>query len=271
MTNRMAVAGTVLVLLFHTAAALAPVLARYSFDAQLFQRNAGPSAAHWFGTDDLGRDLFARLVFGARLSLTVGIATQFAVLTGGLLLGCLSGYYGGRLDTLLMRLTDVMYAFPSTLLAIALVAVLGRSLFNIIAAIALSMVPNMTRLIRSSVLAVREQEFIEAARAVGATDGRILAHHVLPNILSPVLVAMSFGIPAAMLAEAQLSFIGLGVTPPTPSWGLMVNDGFQWFRSAPLLALVPAAAISLTLVAFNFLGDGLRDALDPKSISLGNA
>jgi peptide/nickel transport system permease protein len=263
--NRLALLGAGLVVLFLAIALLAPVIARYPFDAQVFPRNSAANAQNWLGTDDLGRDMFSRLVYGARISLLVGVATQVLVVALGVLLGCVSGFFGRWVDVLLMRVTDVMYAFPATLFAIVLIAVMGRKVSNIVIAIGISMLPNMIRLVRSAVLTVRELEFIEAARAIGASNGRIMALHVLPNVLSPIIVAATFGIPAAIMSEASLSFIGLGVTPPTPSWGLMVNDGFRWIRSAPMLALVPSISISVTLFAFNFLGDGLRDALDPKS------
>jgi ABC-type dipeptide/oligopeptide/nickel transport system permease subunit len=263
--NRLATLGAVLVVLFVAIALLAPVIATQPFDAQIFRRNLGPNAENWLGTDDLGRDLFSRVVYGARISLLVGLATQMLVLAIGLALGCVAGYLGGWLDTALMRVTEVLYAFPSTLLAIVLLTVLGRNVTNVVLAIGVSMLPTMIRLVRGAVLGVRDVEFIEAARALGASNTRIVMQHVLPNILGPVIVAATFGVPAAIMAEASLSFIGLGIAPPTPSWGLMVNAGFSWIRSDPLIALVPALAISLTLLAFNFLGDGLRDALDPRS------
>jgi ABC-type dipeptide/oligopeptide/nickel transport system permease subunit len=263
--NRLASVGAVLVVLFVAIALLAPVIATQPFDAQIFRRNLGPNAANWLGTDDLGRDLFSRVVYGARISLLVGVATQVLVLAIGLSVGCVAGYVGGWLDGVLMRVTEVLYAFPATLLAIVLLTVLGRNVTNVVLAIGVSMLPTMIRLVRGAVLGVRDVDFIEAARALGASNTRIVVQHVLPNILGPVVVAATFGVPAAIMAEASLSFIGLGIAPPTPSWGLMVNAGFSWIRSDPLIALVPALAISLTLLAFNFLGDGLRDALDPRS------
>jgi ABC-type dipeptide/oligopeptide/nickel transport system permease subunit len=263
--NRLATLGAVLVVLFVGIALLAPMIATQPFDAQVFRRNLGPNAENWLGTDDLGRDLFSRVVYGARISLVVGVATQVLVLAIGLSVGCAAGYLGGWLDGVLMRVTEVLYAFPATLLAIVLLTVLGRNVTNVVLAIGVSMLPTMIRLVRGAVLGVRDVEFIEAARALGASNTRIVVQHVLPNILGPVVVAATFGVPAAIMAEASLSFIGLGIAPPTPSWGLMVNAGFSWIRSDPLIALVPALAISLTLLAFNFLGDGLRDALDPRS------
>jgi peptide/nickel transport system permease protein/oligopeptide transport system permease protein len=254
-----------LVVLFIAVAVFAPLIATQPFDAQIFRRNLGPNAENWLGTDDLGRDLFSRVVYGARISLLVGLATQVLVLAIGLAVGCLAGYLGGWVDGVLMRVTEVLYAFPATLLAIVLLTVLGRNVTNVVLAIGVSMLPTMIRLVRGAVLGVRDVEFIEAARALGASNTRIVLQHVLPNILGPVVVAATFGVPAAIMAEASLSFIGLGIAPPTPSWGLMVNAGFSWIRSDPLIALVPAVAISLTLLAFNFLGDGLRDALDPRS------
>jgi ABC-type dipeptide/oligopeptide/nickel transport system permease subunit len=264
--NRLAVVGGVLIMLFLAVALLAPALAPYPFDGQLFQRNLDPNPRNLLGTDDLGRDLLSRMIFGARISLLVGVATQLLVLACGIVFGCISAYFGRVADSVIMRVTDVVYAFPTTLFAIVLISVMGRQVNNIVIAIAVSMVPNMVRLVRSSVLDLKELEFIEAARSVGASNPRILLRHILPNILSPVIVATTFGIPAAMMAEASLSFIGLGIRPPIPSWGLMVSSGFGWIRTDPWLALVPAVAISLTLFAFNFLGDGLRDALDPKSL-----
>jgi peptide/nickel transport system permease protein len=263
--NRLATLGAVLVILFVLVAALAPIIAPQPFDAQIFRRNLGPNAENWLGTDDLGRDLFSRVVYGARISLLVGLATQVLVLAIGLTIGCVAGYLGGWVDAALMRVTEVLYAFPATLLAIVLLTVLGRNVSNVVLAIGVSMLPTMIRLVRGAVLGVRDVEFIEAARALGASRSRIVVQHVLPNILGPVVVAATFGVPAAIMAEASLSFIGLGIAPPTPSWGLMVNAGFSWIRSDPLIALVPAVAISVTLLAFNFLGDGLRDALDPRS------
>jgi len=270
--NRLAVLGGLLILLFLVTAAFAPLMAPYPFDAQIFQRNLDPGGgANLLGTDDLGRDQLSRLIFGSRISLMVGVATQLMVFGGGIALGCLSGYFGGWLDRVIMRITDIMYAFPTTLLAIVLIAVMGRQVSNIVIAIAVSMLPNMVRLVRGSVLGVKELEFIEAARAMGASNLRVIGQHVVPNILSPLIIATTFGIPAAMLSEASLSFIGLGVRPPTPSWGLMVSAGFGWIRTDPYLALIPALAISVTLFAFNFLGDGLRDALDPKSLNVGRS
>lgn len=262
--NRLAVAGGALVAIFVVIALLAPVLAPYPYDAQIFPRNAPPSAQNWLGTDDLGRDLLSRLIYGARISLIVGLATQGIVLVIGLLVGCVSGYLGRWIDTSIMRFTDIMFAFPTLLFAIVLLSVFGRELTNVFLAISLSMWPNMARLVRSAVLNIRDVEFVEAARALGARDQRIITSHIVPNILGTVIVACTFGVPAAIMSEAFLSFVGLGVRPPTPSWGLMVSEGFPWIRSNPMLALLPGIAISTTLFAFNFLGDGLRDALDPK-------
>jgi ABC-type dipeptide/oligopeptide/nickel transport system permease subunit len=263
--NKLALAGAVLIAFFLVVGALAPWIARYPFDAQAFPRNAGPGAANWLGTDDLGRDLFSRVVYGARISLLVGVATQLLVVTIGTAVGCFSAFYGRWVDGLIMRVTDVMYAFPVTLFAIVLIAIMGRQVANVVIALGIGMLPNMIRLSRSAALSVKQTEFVEAARAIGASDTRIMLRHLVPNMLGVVVVAATFGIPAAIMAEASLSFIGLGVRPPIPSWGLMVSAGFRWIRTDVLLALEPALAISLTLLAFNFLGDGLRDALDPKS------
>lgn len=262
--NRLAVAGGILVAIFLVIALLAPLLAPYPLDAQIFPRNAPPSAQNLLGTDDLGRDLLSRLIYGARISLIVGLATQAIVLAIGLVIGCVSGYFGRWIDTLIMRVTDVMFAFPTLLFTIVLLSVFGRELTTVFLAISLSMWPNMARLVRSTVLNIRDVEFIEAARALGAGDLRIITAHIIPNILGTIIVASTFGVPAAIMAEAFLSFVGVGIRPPTPSWGLMVSEGFPWIRSNPALALLPGIAISVTLFAFNFLGDGLRDALDPK-------
>jgi len=262
--NKMALAGLAIVLLFAVAAVFAPAVAPYSYKQTGFERVLGPHSAHPLGTDDLGRDVFSRLIYGARISLVVGIWTQALVLVISLVLGCTAGYLGGRVDDVIMRFTDIMFSIPPLLLALMLMTILERGVYTLCIAIGLVSWPATTRLVRGQVLSVRGLEFVEAARAMGSGNARIILRHVIPSILSPLVVQITFGIPAAIMSEAFLSFIGIGAAPPTPSWGLMISDGFRWVRVAPHLALVPAISISLLLLAFNFIGDGLRDALDPK-------
>lgn len=227
--------------------------------------NQPPTAAHWFGTDSQSRDVLARVLYGTRISLSVGVVSELLILFIGVPLGLISGYFGGMLDQILMRFTDIMYAFPTILFAIVIVVTLGPSLTNIYLAIGFTFWPPMARLVRSQVLSLREKEFVESARAIGVSSWRIMFSHILPNTLGPVIVAATFGIPFAILTEAFLSFIGIGVPIPIPSWGSMIADGKAQMRSEPYLVLFPSIALSVTLFAFNFFGDGLRDALDPRS------
>jgi oligopeptide transport system permease protein len=227
----------------------------------------GPSAEHLLGADSLGRDILSRLMVGAQISLVVGISTQLIVLAIGVPLGLIAGYFRGWFDTCFTFVVNVFYGIPDILVALILVLLLGQgkpSLTNIIVAIAVTRWMDMARLVRGQSLSLREREFVEAARASGARSMRILFGHLLPNALGPVIVQATFGIPQAILFEAFLSFLGLGVPPPTPSWGSMAADGVAAIRIAPHIVLAPAVALSLTLMAFNFLGDGLRDALDPR-------
>ncbi|HSH35564.1 ABC transporter permease [Schnuerera sp.] len=227
-------------------------------------RLQGPSKDHWLGTDDLGRDIFARLIHGARISLMVGIvAVGIAVIIGGTL-GAVAGFYGGRVDNIIMRAMDVFLAIPSILLAIAIVSALGGSLMNLMIAIGISSIPQYARIVRASVLMVKDQEFIEAARAVGAKDSRIIIKHIIPNALAPVIVQGTLGVASAILSTAGLSFIGLGVPKPQPEWGAMLADGRSFLRQAPHITTFPGLAIMITILALNLLGDGLRDALDPR-------
>jgi ABC-type dipeptide/oligopeptide/nickel transport system permease subunit len=224
-----------------------------------------PSAAHWFGTDEFSRDVFARVMYGTSISISVGVVSELLILFIGVPLGLVAGYFGKWVDQVLMRLTDIMYAFPTILFAMVIMTVLGPSLTNIYIAIGFTFWPPMARLVRSQVLSLREKEFVESARAVGVSPVRIMFAHILPNALGPVIVAATFGIPAAILAEAFLSFIGIGVQIPIPSWGAMISDGRAQIRSEPYLVIFPSIALAITLFAFNFFGDGLRDALDPRS------
>lgn len=223
-----------------------------------------PSAVHPLGTDNFGRDVLSRVIFGARVSLTVAVGVEAVELLFGLALGIFAGLKGGRLDNLVMRLTDLMFAFPDILLAILITGILGKSLTNVFLALALVGWPGMVRLVRSQVLALREREFVDAARALGASDGRLMLRHLLPNVIGPVIVAATVGMGAIVLAESTLSFLGLGIQPPFPSWGSMINDYWRFRRSNPMLTVYPALCLAGTIMAFNFLGDGLRDWLDPR-------
>ncbi|MBM3457677.1 MAG: ABC transporter permease [Armatimonadetes bacterium] len=251
------------------AALFAPRLAPHDFARQsLSNRLQPPGRRHPLGTDEFGRDVASRLLFGARVSLTVALTVEAVELLFGLTLGMLAGLRGGRLDQFVMRITDLMFAFPDILLAILITGVLGKSLFNVFLALALVGWPGMVRLVRAQTLALRGKEFVEAARAAGASELRILLRHILPNLLGPVLVAATVGMGAIVLAESTLSFLGLGIQEPQPSWGSMINQAWKLRRSDPMLTVYPAALLALTIMAFNFLGDGLRDWLDPRSRSL---
>jgi peptide/nickel transport system permease protein len=227
-------------------------------------RNA-PGAAHWFGTDEVGRDLLSRVIWGTRASLSAGVISVSIALGVGVPLGMLAGYLGGIFDSLISRVTDAMLACPFLILAIALAAFLGPSLGNAMIAIGITATPIFVRLSRGQVLVVKSEDYVEAARAVGNPPHRILARHILPNILPPVIVQGTLAVATAIIAEASLSFLGLGQQPPAPSWGSMLNTAQRFLTQAPWLAVFPGAAIFITVLAFNLLGDGLRDALDPKS------
>jgi peptide/nickel transport system permease protein len=265
--NPLAAAGLVLVIGFVLCALLAPWLApRDPAFIELPARLAGPSVQHWLGTDELGRDMLSRLLYGARISLLVGGSVVAASLFLGLLFGSLAGYYGGLVDRIFTVIVmNAFLAFPGFLLAIAFVAFLGPGLFNLILALSIGGWVGYARLVRAQVLATREREFVEAARALGASDWRVITRHILPNIIQPVIVQAAIGMAGAVLAEATMSFLGLGVPPPTASWGSMLNDGRAHLFDAPHLVLFPAAAVMLAVLSFNFIGDGLRDYLDPRS------
>ena len=271
--NRLAMAGVVIVLLTAAVAAFAPLIERYPSSQQDATASfEGPSARHWLGTDQLGRDQYSRLVNGARVSLSVGILTQIVAVSLGLTVGLAAGLGFRTLDNLLMRFTDVVYAFPDLLFVILLVSVFRegvagsatRTLIVTFVAIGLVAWPDIARLVRGQMLSLRQQEFVGAAEALGASRLRVALVHLLPNTLGPVIVMASFGIPAAIFAEAALSFIGLGLPPPTPSWGRLVADGYDAISTHPNLVLAPGLAIAALMMAFTFLGDGLRDALDPR-------
>ncbi len=263
--NRPAMAGLVVIILLMLMAVFAPYLAPYDpYKQCLDDQLRPPSRKYPLGTDDLGRDIASRIIYGSRISLTVGFVAEGITLVIGVTLGAISGYFGGGVDNLIMRLTDMMFAFPDLLFAIAIMFVLGPGIYNVFIALALVGWAGMARLVRGQVLAVREREFVEAARAVGDRDLRIIARHVLPNCLAPVIVSATLGIPGAIMAEAGLSFLGLGAQPPSPSWGGMIAIGKGYLRFAPWFSVYPGLAIMITVLAFNLFGDGLRDALDPR-------
>lgn len=265
--DRAAVAGLVIVSLLAATALLSLFVAPWErvIAQDLLHALEPPSARHWFGTDYLGRDVFLRVLYGSRISLTVGLVVVAIGMSIGLVLGTSSGYFGGWWDALVMRVTDVMLAFPFLLLAIAVTAVLGPSLHNTILALGFASFPAYTRLVRGQVLALREETYIEAARVAGAGHTRIMWRHIIPNLAGTLIVYGTLRISTAILAEAGLSYLGLGAQPPQPTWGNMLSDGRDYILFYTWLPLFPGLAILLTVAGFNLLGDGLRDALDPKS------
>lgn len=246
-------------------AILAPTLAPYDpLELNIAERLKPPSAKHIMGTDHLGRDIFSRVVYGARISLQVGIVAVALGTLVGLIVGATAGYLGGRVDAILMSIMDAIYAFPAILLALALVAAFGASLVTVMTAIAIVRIPIFARTVRASVLAEREKEYVEAARCIGQNSLWILLRHILPNTLAPLIVVTTTYFATAIVVEASLSFLGLGVPPPAASWGVMLNDGRKYMEAYPHVVIFPGAAISLTVLGFNLLGDGLRDVLDPR-------
>lgn len=265
--NPLALASLTTLALIVLLAVFVPLLSHYSYAHPTEDLNAPPSFKHWLGTDDTGYDLLTRLAMGARVSLTVGLGIEAIVLLVGGLVGLTAGYYGRKTDLWLMRLTDTMFAFPDILLAILIMAIFPKSLGNLFLALAITGWPGMARLIRGQALSLRQREFIEAARALGLPDGRIIRRHLLPNLLSPIVVAATIDIAGVIIAEATLSFLGIGVQDPLPSWGKMISLAITsgYLRSEPQLVILPALCLSLTVLSLNFLGDALRDALDPRS------
>jgi len=268
--NRLAVGSLAFVLLLITLAVIAPLLERFGLlqdpTAQDVVSNyLGPGAAHHIlGTDDLGRDVLSKVIFGSQVSLSIGILVQAIVLVIGGSIGLAAGYFGGWIDNALMRFTDIMYAFPDLLFVLIIVAALGPTLLNIFVAIGLVSWVGLARLVRGQVLSIKEKEFVEAARAAGSSPIKIILKHLLPNSLGPVIVSLTFGIPAAIFTEAILDFLGVGLRPPQPTWGVMVFEGYAAVDAYPYLVIIPCVALSMTMLAFNFIGDGLRDALDPR-------
>ncbi len=265
--NPLATAGVVLVAVFVILAVFAPLIAPYDpAHIDLPRRLAPPSAAHWFGTDELGRDILSRIIFGARISMLVGLSVVAFSLFLGLIVGCIAGYFGGRVDRVAnVVVMNAFLSFPGILLAIAFVAFLGPGIFNLILALSIGGWVGYARLVRAQVLATREREFVEAARALGASDWRVITRHILPNMIQPVIVQAAIGMAGAVLAEATMSFLGLGVPPPAASWGSMLNDGRSHLFDAPHLVVFPAVTVMLAVLSFNFIGDALRDYLDPRA------
>ncbi len=265
--NKMAMLGLAILVILVLAALFADVIADYDTKVvaqNIAERLQGPSAAHWFGTDEFGRDIFARLVHGSRVSLVVGLVSVSVSLIIGGTLGAFAGFYGGKVDNVIMRVMDIFLAVPSILLAITIVAALGTSLFNVMLAIGISGMPSFARIVRAAVMSVKDQEFVESSRAIGATSVTIIFREILPNCMAPIIVQATLSVAGAILSTASLSFIGLGVQPPSPEWGAMLSGGRNYLRDAIHLTLFPGLAIVITILALNLLGDGLRDALDPR-------
>ena len=265
--NVLASTGVALVMVFVVCAIFAPWIAPQDpAQIDLPTRLAGPSSTHWCGTDELGRDILSRLIYGSRISMLVGSCVVAASLALGLIVGSIAGYYGGRIDRFVnVVVMNAFLSFPGILLAIAFVAFRGPGIFNLVLALSLGGWVGYARLVRAQVLAAREREFVEAARALGASDLRVIVRHILPNIIQPIIVQAAIGMAGAILAEATMSFLGLGVPPPTASWGTMLNDGRAHLFDAPHLVIFPALAVMLAVLSFNFIGDALRDFLDPRS------
>ena len=263
--NRFAVAGGVVVLLLLVASLLAPLIVPFSpNEINAWEVLDPPSLRHWFGTDDLGRDVFSRVIYGARISLLVGfVAAGIAVLIGTLI-GLLAGFYGGWTDSLLMRVVDIMFCFPAFFLILAVITFLRPSIWYIMIIIGLTGWMGVARLVRAEVLSIREMDYIMAARCIGCSDRRLIFRHILPNAVSPALVAATLGIAGAILTESALSFLGIGVQPPTPSWGNILTSGKDYIEFAWWLSLFPGLAILVTVLAYNLLGEGVRDAMDPR-------
>ncbi len=263
--NRLAMAGAVLMLVLYAVAIFAPQLAPYDPTViNLRNRMEPPSRQHPLGTDIYGRDVLSRMIYGSRISLSVGFVSVGISITIGTMVGAIAGYYGGLIDNVLMRMVDMVISIPVLFLIITVVSLISPSIYNIMLVIGLTSWPGVARLVRGQFLSLREQDFTEAARALGAGDNRIIFRHILPNAMGPIIVAATLGVAAAILVESTLSYLGLGVQPPTPSWGNMLYEGQAYIREAWWLSVFPGLAILVTVLSFNMLGDGLRDALDPR-------
>jgi peptide/nickel transport system permease protein len=263
--NKMALIGGIIVSFYILVALFTPILAPHNpFQVDLVNKLQPPSIDHWMGTDDKGRDVLSRLIYGTRLSLFVGFSSVFIGAVFGIALGIIAGYYGKWVDMIIMRIIDVMLAFPGILLALAIVGALGPSLVNVIIAIGFFSIPMFARIVRASTLTVKKLEYIDAIRALGASDFTIIMKHIFPNILSPIIVQATLRLATAILSAAGLSFLGLGAQPPSPEWGAMLSNGRDFLFTAPHIAMFPGIAISTLVIGLNMFGDGLRDALDPR-------
>lgn len=265
--NKLAMFGLVILIMMIMIAIFADFIADYEADAisqNMKIRLQTPNRDHIFGTDHYGRDLFARIVFGTRISLFVGVISITVSLAIGVVIGSVAGYYGGRIDNVIMRLMDVLLAIPQTLMAISIVAALGPGIVNLLIAMSLSSIPRFSRIVRSSILSISGQEFIEAAKACGTSDTRIIAKHIIPNAIGPIIVQATLNMASTIIAIAGLSFIGLGIQPPIPEWGSMLSEGKAQMRYYPHLVIIPGIAIVFAVMALNLIGDGLRDSLDPR-------
>jgi len=274
--NRAAVLGVVVLTIIALMAVFAPFLSQYAYDAQDYTLiSCAPNwwhsamacdagGTHWFGTDNLGRDLFVRVLYGARVSLSVGLVATMVSLVIGIAYGAIAGYFGGRIDALMMRVVDVLYALPFIFLVIILMVVFHRSFYLLFVAIGAIEWLTMARIVRGQTLSIKQKEFVEAARAGGVNTFHIILRHIVPNVLGPVVVYVTLTVPAVILAESFLSFLGLGIQEPQTSWGVLIADGKEQMETAPWMLLFPAAFMAITLFCFNFIGDGLRDAIDPK-------
>lgn len=264
--HKLAALSLLFILGVSALAALAPQVTRYSYEEQnISERLEPPSSRHWMGTDSLGRDVYSRVVYGARMSLAVGICTAVFALVVGTLMGAIAGYFGGWVDRLVMSVVDIFYIFPSLLLAILMTLVFGRGFAGILVAISITAWVTQARLVRGQMIQARELSYVEAARAIGVGNAGIVFNHILPNLWGPIIVSLTIQIPTNIMAESFLSFIGLGLQPPYSSWGTLANEGFRAMKSFPHLIIFPGAILFFTMIAFNYLGDGLRDWLDPKS------
>jgi oligopeptide transport system permease protein len=262
--NKVAVVSLVFLIVITLLAIFAPFVTHFSFqEQQLLHRLEGPSLTHWMGTDRLGRDLYSRIIYGARMSLSVGVFTALFALVVGTFFGSLAGYFGGWVDWLLMAVVDLFYIFPSLLLAILLMMLFGRGFTGIFIALGMTAWVTQARLVRGQVLQAREMSYVEAARAMGVGHTAIIFKHILPNLWGPIIVSLTMQIPSAIMSESFLSFLGLGLQPPYASWGTLASDGFRAMQSFPYLIIFPGGILFITMLAFNYLGDGLRDALDP--------
>ena len=264
--NRLALFGLVVIIVLVAMTIGVSVFGDYSnaIDLNPADRFQSPSAEHWFGTDHQGRDVFWRVLFGARVSLLLGVAIVFCIVVLGIIMGSIAGYFGGKVDSVIMRVVDIFLSIPAIILAIAIVAALGSSIFNLLIALTLANWPATSRIMRASIMKEKGQEYVEAAHCAGASNFRIILTHMIPNSMAPMLVEATLALGRSILGIATMSFLGLGVSPPTPEWGYMISEAMQSIRYFPFIVLIPGAFMALTVMAFNLTGDGLRDALDPK-------